>query len=180
MSGPFDFNGSLLKRYLQTPSIKLCPSFEPSVTTGFEISCGGYGYNDSYIGGSGGLPEFASISDPAYWDTHAGNVPAKQNMIRRPSEKIAFADAAIANSSKSIIEYSFLEPPIGPYGPLDPSLHFRHGSAGAPRCNIGWADGHVSGELLEWTYPTNVYGATNSRFMLGYFGPRDNTLFQRE
>ena len=46
MTGPFDFTGSVLKRYLQTTQIKLCPAFEPSTDNGFEQSCGGYGYNE--------------------------------------------------------------------------------------------------------------------------------------
>ena len=173
----FDFEGSPLTRYLKTPHIKACPVFEPSTNSGFEKGCGGYGYNHQYIGSSAFDPrQFTMVLSPAAWDREFGDPPAKQNMIRRPAEKIAFADAAIATAPNAIIEYSFLEPPTNHFGPTSPSLHFRHGR----RANIGWADGHVSGELFEWTYTTNVYGADNARFLLGFFGPRDNRLFSRE
>jgi len=173
MSDPFDFNRSILKRYLQTGQIKQCPAFEASVLNGFERSCGGYGYNNHYIG--------SSIGDFGWIDVYV-KMPAKQNMIRRSAAKIAFADAAIANGPRQIVEYSFVEPPLNESGTTDPSLHFRHGGAGARRCNIGWADGHVSGEVFEWTYSDkpNLYGADNQKFLLGFFGPRDNTLFRRD
>jgi hypothetical protein len=32
---------------------------------------------------------------------------------------------------------------------------------------------------MEWTYPINVYGVDNATAHLGFFGPRDNTLFDR-
>src|SRR5580765_3368708 len=60
-TGPFDFNGSVLKRFLQTKRIKLCPAFEPT-KAGFEASCGGYGYNNHFIGSSTDDPDFASLS----------------------------------------------------------------------------------------------------------------------
>jgi prepilin-type N-terminal cleavage/methylation domain-containing protein/prepilin-type processing-associated H-X9-DG protein len=176
-SGPFDFAGSVLRRNLQTPAIKRCPSFQPA-RDGFEASCGGYGYNNHYIGSSSADPKLASLSlGPAAWDRLVGNVPAKANMIRNAAHKIAFADAAMFDGS--LIEYSFVEPPLSLWGENSPSLHFRHGGAGARRANIAWADGHVSAELFEWTYSSNVYGADNARHLLGFFGPRDNTLFQR-
>ena len=76
------------------------------------------------------------------WFHEVGNRPAKQNMVRNPSEKIAFADAAIADAPNSIIEYSFLEPPTTTFGPTSPSLHFRHAHRSA---NIAWAELRVNG-----------------------------------
>ncbi|MEA2709803.1 MAG: hypothetical protein QOF78_2404 [Phycisphaerales bacterium] len=176
-SAPFEFDGSPLKRSLQTPNIKACPTFEPTTSSGFEKNCGGYGYNHNYIGSSAFDPKQYTIPlGPAAWDKQFGNVPAKQNMIRRAAEKIAFADAAMANAPNALVEYSFLEPPTNHWGETSPSLHFRHGR----RANIGWADGHVTGERFEWTYTTNVYGADNTRSLLGFFGPRDNRLFARD
>jgi prepilin-type processing-associated H-X9-DG protein/prepilin-type N-terminal cleavage/methylation domain-containing protein len=176
VTAPFDFSGSRLKRYLQTSAIKQCPSFEPT-RPGFEAACGGYGYNNRYIGSSTEDPRFIGVPmAPAVWDREVGNRPAKQNMIRRSAEKIAFADTAIADSPSAIIEYSFVEPPIISSVQSAPSIHFRH----SRRANIGWADGHVSAERFEWTYPTNVYGADNARFLLGFFGPTDNRLFTRD
>src|SRR5215207_112079 len=44
-TSPFDFDGSPLRRHLQTARIKSCPSFEATTTAGnFEKNCGGYGY----------------------------------------------------------------------------------------------------------------------------------------
>ena len=176
-TAPFDFEGSPLKRYLRTPHIKACPTFEASTATGFEKGCGGYGYNHQYIGSSAFDPRQQTMPlSPAAWDREFGDVPAKQNMIRRPAEKIAFGDAAIANGPNALIEYSFLEPPTNQWGETSPTMHFRH----SRHANVGWADGHVSGERFAWTYTSNVYGATNQRFLLGFFGPRDNRLFARE
>ena len=57
-------------------------------------------------------------------------------------------------------------------------MHFRHAGR---RANIAWADGHITAERFDWTWPgTNVYGADNARFNLGFAGPRDNRLFWRD
>jgi len=172
---PFDFAKSPLLKYLQTAQIKKCPSFEPAIP-GFEAACGGYGYNNHYLGSSSDQPDLASLPlGPDEWDQRVGNVPAKQVQIRRSAEKIAFTDAAMM--TKTYIEYSFAEPPTTTWGPTSPSIHFRHRG----RANIAWADGHVTAELMEWTYNTpNAYGANNQKAGLGWFGPKDNSLFQRQ
>lgn len=181
LSTPFDFAGSPLKRYLQTPDIKRCPVFEPGKSA-YEAGCGGYGYNNRYIGSGIGTTEaMAATVGPAEYDRRFSNVPAKANMIRRASEKIVFADTAMVNPSGTFIEYSFVEPPYvcypdGTQAPTSPSLHFRHNR----RANIAWADGHVTAELYEWTYSANVYGQNNSPYLLGFFGPHDNRLFTRD
>jgi prepilin-type N-terminal cleavage/methylation domain-containing protein/prepilin-type processing-associated H-X9-DG protein len=179
-SSLFDFDGSPLKRYLQTGLIKQCPAFEPSKLS-FEKGGGGYGYNDRYIGSSLEVQSLINLPlGPAEFDREVNNRPAKQNMIRRPAEKIAFADAAMVDGTASLIEYSFVEPPVftlsGQSAESSPSLHFRHNR----RATIGWADGHVSAELFEWTYPVNVYGAANAKYLLGFLGPRDNRWFARD
>ena len=176
-NSPFDFSGSPLLAYLQTTQIKQCPTFVFNDTTaGFERSAGGYGYNNASLGSSMGVKEMAHLSLPILeYERQVVNTPAKMNMIQRPSEKIAFADAAIANPN--LIEYSFVESPQDVDGNASsPSIHFRH----RDRANVAWADGHVSSQLFEWTYPVNVYGAKNQPMHLGYFGPHDNSLFQRD
>ena len=166
---PFDFAGSPLRPYLGTGAIRQCPSFEP-MAAGFEASAGGYGYNNYYIGSS------TAVSG---WTSASINLPAKLCAIKAPAEKIAFADTAMAMASPGggfqLIEYSFVEPPTNSFGPTSPSIHFRHRG----RANIAWADAHVSAEQFEWTYPTNIYGANNAAAHLGFFGPKDNRLFQR-
>ncbi|MDP9174632.1 MAG: PEP-CTERM sorting domain-containing protein [Planctomycetota bacterium] len=186
---PFQFAGSVLRPYL-SQGVKSCPDFTPSVTSGpmaFEASAGGYGYNDHYIGASLDIISAnAAVTSPASWDQNVGNVPAKMSMVLHSSQKIAFADAAMGQKGNALIEYSFIEPPLelayldpatGPaYAPSSPSIHFRHRGL----ANVAWADGHVTGEAMEWTYPgKNVYGADNSSLKLGFFGPRNNSLFQR-
>ena len=173
---PFEFTpDSPLAPYLHTGAVKQCPSFEPE-RAGFEAACGGYGYNNHYLGSSQGQPALASLPlGPEAWDRKVGNVPAKAAAVRRPAETVAFGDAAMA--TPDLIEYSFLEPPTTVWGPTSPSLHFRHGGRQA---NVAWADGHVTGESFTWTYPTNAYGADNARANLGFFGPKDNSLFQRK
>jgi prepilin-type processing-associated H-X9-DG protein/prepilin-type N-terminal cleavage/methylation domain-containing protein len=173
---PFDFTGSPLKSFLRTPNIKKCPSFDPA-KVGFEASAGGYGYNEYYLGSSIGDAPTTPMSLPDY-EKYVEDVPAKQNMIRRPAEKIAFADAALGDPA--LIEYSFVEPPLFGSNHSSPSIHFRH----RWRANIAWADGHVTSEHFEWTYPFddpfNVYHANNLLLRLGFFGPKDNSLYQRQ
>jgi prepilin-type N-terminal cleavage/methylation domain-containing protein/prepilin-type processing-associated H-X9-DG protein len=176
-SAPFDFEQSPLKPYLQTAAIKRCPSFEPA-GPGFEAACGGYGYNSHYLGSSVGAPPPGAdpgALGPVEYDRQVINVPAKMTLVRRPAERLAFADAAIATPA-GLIEYSFLEPPVVDGGPSSPSLHFRHRGS----LNVAWADGHVTAERFGWTYPRNVYGADNAKYNLGFFGPRDDTLFARD
>ena len=171
MNDPFNFATSPLKPYLQKGAIKQCPSFEPAATGGFEQSAGGYGYNDSYLGSS---QEIASGSmNYLKYQAMYVNVPAKMAMIERPAETIMFTDAAMAYPD--LIEYSFVEPPLADGVPSSPSIHFRHSG----RANVVWLDGHVTSQLMEWTYPTNAYGATNASLNLGFFGPKDNSLFDR-
>ncbi len=176
-SQPFDFAASPLLKYLQTASVKRCPSFDFS-PAGFESACGGYGYNNHYIGSGSDEPSLQALANtlgPLQWDLQIGNVAAKLTQIRRASEKIAFADTAMGAPGQ--IEYSFAEPPVTVWGPNSPSIQFRH----RDRANIAWADGHVTSEKFEWTYPgPNVYGADNQSMHLGWFGPKDNTLFQRQ
>jgi prepilin-type processing-associated H-X9-DG protein/prepilin-type N-terminal cleavage/methylation domain-containing protein len=189
---PFDFSTSCLRPYLSMTAIRACPSFEPTITTGplaFEAGCGGYGYNSHYLGSTSDVlidAQFNLGLGTTQWQQLIGNVPAKMNMVLHSFAKIAFADAAMGRlSSNQLIEYSFLEPPtqldyvLPPpiWGKAAPSIHFRHRG----KANIAWADGHVTSESFEWTYPgPNVYGADNNLLKLGYFGPHDNSLFSRD
>lgn len=178
LNTPFDFATSPMRRQLQTPAIKACPSFVFVETTrGFERSAGGYGYNATYLGSSSGIPELASLSLPIdEYERRVTNVPARLAQIRKPAETVVFADTAIANPL--LIEYSFIEPPFDSSGNLrnSPSLHFRH----RRQANLAWLDGHVSTEPLTFTAPKNVYKANNAQFLLGYTGPNDNSWFDRK
>jgi len=77
----------------------------------------------------------------------------------------------------ALIEYSFVEPPVAGGVPSSPSIHFRHRN----KANIAWADGHVTTEPFVWTYPTpNAFGGDNKLAHLGFIGPKDNSLYQRD
>ena len=196
-TAPFSFSGSCLLPYLRNSAVLSCPNFQPAVTSGplaFEATSGpypgGYGYNGYYLGSSTDIPQIViTAKNPTQWDELVGNVPAKLTMVQHSSAKIAFADAAMGQQGNLLIEYSFLEPPLEitsyqpgelssvTWGDASPSIHFRHRG----HANVAWADGHVTSEKFQWTYPgTNVYGADNNLLQLGYFGPQDNSLFSRD
>jgi prepilin-type processing-associated H-X9-DG protein/prepilin-type N-terminal cleavage/methylation domain-containing protein len=161
-TSPFDFSGSPLRKYLHATAIKNCPSFEPAVT-GFEASAGGYGYNNHYLGSS---------TEESGWTIEAVNRPARMSSVRHPAETVMFTDAALG--SPLLIEYSFVEPPLSSgFQTLSPSIHFRH----KRRANVIWVDGHVTSPEMDWTVPINAYGAKNAALSLGFFGPKDNSLF---
>lgn len=173
----FAVDDSPLARYVPDGRIRACPSFVyTTVATAFEQNCGGYGYNAGYLGSRSSVQPWASMSLSAVvFDREVMNVPAKLSQVRNHTETVAFADTAIANPD--LIEYSFVEPPTTVWGAsLSPSLHFRH----RDKAMVGWLDGHVSAERLEWTIPINIYGAQNQRVKLGWFGPHDNTYFDRD
>jgi prepilin-type N-terminal cleavage/methylation domain-containing protein/prepilin-type processing-associated H-X9-DG protein len=170
MNQPFDFEGSPLRKWL-VAGIKGCASFEPAAA-GFEMAAGGYGYNNNFIGSRIAADGFTFSADSV-------NTPMKQTMIRRPAEKILFADVAFANPL--VIEYSFVEAPRSPWGSNTPSIHFRHNKQ--RYANVAWVDGHVDGREFEWTLPigdpANYLGADLKAMRIGWFGPHDNSLFDR-
>jgi len=177
---PFDFgrDPSPLKPYLVS-GIKQCPSLQEVQHT-FESGAGGYGYNSSYLGSRTYDAGFS-----ATFDDYA--TPAKMTRIRQSAAKIAFADAATPFSfpqGPGLYEYSFAEPPLSPYGFSTPSIHFRHNH----HANIAWADGHVTAEPFQWTlsqsdiapYLTGLTETFLKQAQIGWFGPKDNTLFQMQ
>ena len=171
----FDFNHdpSPLKRYL-TDSIKACPALATyDMPAGFEAGCGGYGYNMMHIGSIIG---YTGQYGPTQYQT-----PSKLVQIKRSAQKVLFADTAYFDPTLGLIEYSFAEAPLFPGGwNAAPSVHFRHRS----RANVAWADGHGTSEGMDWslaaTDPGNYAGIDYAKHNLGWFGPKDNTLFQRD
>ncbi len=174
----FDPKKGLLAEYLTDGRVKECPVFTEfrkrgEVPNAFESGTGGYGYNASYIGGS-------------YYRNNYFDAPKYTTLDTRvfdPSNTIMFADAAMPQAGY-IVEYGFLEPPYfvtedHPQGNEDwgfaaPSLHFRHNF----RVNVIWCDGHVTSERWTWAPDSpNIFGGVNERWGIGYFGPRNNRLF---
>ncbi len=174
----FDPDKGPLAEYLTDGRVKTCPEFfefqklddRPNV---FEAGTGGYGYNMAYIGSR------LAVTDDLVKAAHSGYLDVR---VRHPAETILFADAAIPQDGY-IVEYGFIEPPfyvtadaprgVEAWGYLSPSMHFRHHG----RANVLWADGHVTSERWAWAPEFNIYGARNSRWMVGWFGPKDNRLF---
>jgi len=186
-----------LKSYLSDGKVKRCPAFKEIdyLTTpgqnglNFEAGCGGYGYNDEYIGGR--LDSYGMSEGPKH--------SAKNCDIKDSSETVMFTDTAykqkLKNGAKVYIEYSFTHPPYwvwyvqmmnmisnGPSadavgGRPDPVIHFRHGRF----ANVCWADGHITKETMDLSAPYITHAIMAKRqtvvMALGWFGPDDNTLF---
>lgn len=174
----FDPDKGPLAEYLTDGRVKTCPEFFEYTEHGgalnvFEAGTGGYGYNMAYLGSR------LALTDDLVAAARGGFLDSR---VQHPAETIMFADAAIPQNGY-IIEYSFLEPPYFvskdmPQGNeawdfLSPTMHFRHFG----RANVLWADGHVTSEKWGWAPETNIYGAKNSRWAVGWFGPQDNRLF---
>ncbi|MFP6583653.1 MAG: prepilin-type N-terminal cleavage/methylation domain-containing protein [Candidatus Hydrogenedentota bacterium] len=174
---PFDSQQGPLAEYLSFGIVKDCPVFiefrdDSQAPNAFESGTGGYGYNSAYIGGT------------AYQNTFpdSNRLTTLDSRVRNPGNTIMFADAALPQDGY-IIEYGFIEPPYYPtpdapqgnvdWGYTSPSIHFRHNG----RANVLWSDGHVTSEKITWTPETNVYGGDNQKWGVGWFGPRDNRLF---
>ncbi len=174
----FDPRRGPLADYLPGHEVKECPEFSEfrrkgEIANAFESGAGGYGYNAAYIGGA----SYAFEYDKAPLHTTLNTA------VRKPSETIMFADAAMALPDGGIIEYSFVEPPNFPtpqkptgnpdWGYASPSLHFRHNG----RVNVIWCDGHATSEKISWTVDQNIYGGNNRSAALGWFGPKNNYYF---
>jgi len=182
---PFDPAKGPLAAYLSDGKVKQCPQRTDFVTgerwnDNFEQGCGGYGYNHIYLGSrQWQVSQYKTLLDieRAGWET------TKTTEVKRPSETLMFADAAMSNRKSYLMEYSFAEPPFYVYKGrpvtsfyLSPSIHFRHRG----RANIGWADGHIDSRQMAQFDKSNVYGVDSAIMKLGWFEPVDNTLFDLE
>lgn len=172
-SEPFDpSRGPLAPYFGGDEMVKQCPSFQPDNPNGFEAGCGGYGYNNEYVG-----RESATVID----------IGARVDVFAQPVATVFFADTAFAQPSGGdayLIEYSFVEPAVWSSGfsagqPTDPSMHFRHQES----ANVAWLDGHVDRQTMSYAR-ANVYGvseARNRQMHIGNIGePDSNALFDRE
>lgn len=152
--------------------VRACPTFAPVLRAvhdsraGFERGCGGYGYNNAFVGTTRRAVGAAWVVD----DDRAGSPMSR---FATPWAVVAFADAAFRDRVAGVVEYSFAEPPHHPaYGPTaraDPSLHFRH----AHRVLVGWLDGHVAGAARAMEWASGLYGTGDVG--LGWFDSRLTT-----
>lgn len=169
----FDPRYGLLTPFMgNEEGVRECPSFPGSDLYeggGFERGCGGYGYNQRYIG-----RQTVDRSDGTQVVvTDAGGERLRR--VRRPAETVMFGDSAFAG--ELLIEYSFLEPRFHPefvgYR-SDPSTHFRH----VGRANVSWCDGHVDNSRMTFTWRSGLYPEDPERHGIGWFGDTDdNSLF---
>lgn len=188
-----------------TPATGRAPSPAATLALGFERGCGGYGYNNAFLG---------------VWRTHGPDDSFTLNTDRsgaplhsflNASRLLAFADAALdfssapasapAGVSMHVIEYSFLEPRFWPDNPSerpDPSIHFRHAlasarsSASSSRAQAAFLDGHAEALARTLSYSSGLYSppygpapaapsAPIIDGLTGWTGQRDsNELFMGE
>lgn len=173
-----------LVAYLADGKIRECPAKVDFVSgkswkTNFEQGCGGYGYNMTYIGSRLWQSGIDSLQD--FKDSYVNTTRVTE--IARPGQTLMFADSAMANDERYVIEYSFAEPPFTVFEgkPMtgfytSPSIHFRHSDT----ASIGWADGHVSPRRMASLDNENIYGVRSADMKLGWFDPIDNTPFDLE
>ena len=151
-NGEYIAGGGLMD-YL-TKGISRCPSvfkeYKKGSATTVNTGCGGYGYNQYYVGG---IP----------WKT----VPlAKITQAETPGVTVAFADA-IQFSGKEPTEMYFISPPDSGWGASWPDMHFRHNR----RTNAARLDGHVTTEQLTYTHSGQFSKSENmNTYFLGWFG----------
>ncbi|HUV63559.1 MAG TPA: type II secretion system protein [Sedimentisphaerales bacterium] len=178
---PFDPLRGPLAGYLADGRVKECPAKVGFVTgldwnANFEQGCGGYGYNMTYIGSR--IWQKGVHTTQSWKDVYA--LTTRTTEMAAPGQTVMFADTAMANGRRSVIEYSFVEPPFTVYNGrpvtefyMSPSIHFRH----ADRAAVGWADGHVEPRPIAAFDGTNAYGADSARMKLGWFEPLDNSAY---
>ena len=166
-TGPFQ-EGGALSEYLEAKGqSRRCPAFQEYLV-GFEAGCGGYGYNNNFVGQHRRGPDYRLKSD------RTGN---RAEGFASPSRTVQFADAAMVDAG--LIEYSFAESPKWPDFDAQPrpSIHFRH----LGQTNVAWLDGHVSSETMSFSGGVvSYYQGDPKDYRVGWFGPNSNELFDCE
>lgn len=168
-----------LAGYLADGSVKECPQ-KVNFRKGdpwdwdFEDGCGGYGYNDVYIGSR-------------MWQSGTSDKATKITEVGSPGATIMFADAAMSKLDGGVpyyLEYSFVKPRYWfsggqfhpEWGDPSPSIHFRHRG----RANVAWVDGHIDARERADYDGINAYGVKSADMMLGWFEPVNNSQFDLE
>lgn len=190
---PFERAGPLAP-FLPQGMVKPCPAFtnfrEDAGQGGndaFESGCGGYGYNDLYIGGR--FDRYKSVYDKASNPGRGYATSARPADVSVSSRTVMFTDTAFKAADGAMIAYSFTHAPkwipAPPYGGgrPNPTIHFRHGGM----TNVGWVDGHASSQPMTFSAGYESHGeipaAEAADIGLGWFGeyhenlPEANYLF---
>ena len=178
---PFDSAAGPMAKYLgDSGRIRQCPSFTDFHTAagavGYEAGSGGYGYSETYIGSR-------FWQDGYYCDSPGQKLGARVEEVRRASDTVMFADAAMPMGlgggawyvEESFAYCTFRLKADGTVSTSrnQPSIHFRHGGA----ANVAWCDGHVTARDDMHSISRNVYQADPGAMNVGWFGPDDNSLF---
>ncbi|MGE3109115.1 MAG: type II secretion system protein [Phycisphaerales bacterium] len=205
-SGAFHAEGGTLSDYFESTDgsggaggVRVCPAFTAALRAiddaaaqgapaGFERSCGGYGYNNVFVGVTRRRAVTASPPgrNAVTWPLMTDALGAARSMFRSPAATVEFADAALASTEgpTGVIEYSFLEPRFWPEYPdrdpsprADPSIHFRHGCSRGGRGGGGGGgavaamlDGHVGPPLpMSDSWTSGIYGVDPVIAGIGWF-----------
>jgi len=176
----FDFSDSPLYKYLgEDKRIKTCPSLAKLLKKNmpvYEKGGFGYGYNENI-----GSQRYYSQYD--FWEKQCQSSGVSKKKIKEPEKTVMFTDTAtkIDASGNVYINGTFAEAGFcksyfifnkgtPEWGTPEPTIHFRHGG----HANVSWVDGHVSREKM--TFSKDDWGKS----YIGFFGPKDNTLFDPE
>ena len=168
--GKFDPAKGFLAPYLgASREVGLCPLLKSLVADeqSYEAGTGGYGYNDTYIGGrpGGNYDKLTKL-----------RIPERLANISDPARTVMFTTAAYAQPG-GVQEYAFCAPPFwdfgsGPSGNRpSPTVHFRAGG----KALVAWCDGRVTAEAKsERPAGSNPHGGDADAADLGWFGPDEN------
>ena len=134
----------------------------------------GYGYNENI----GSLRYTTTMYN--FWDAPCQKWGLAIKRIKEPAKTVMFTDTATrVNKTGGIYvagkisefafckSYNLINMNETVPGVPDPSIHFRHDR----KANVSWVDGHVSQEEMSCT--KDDWGKS----MIGFFGPKDNSLF---
>jgi len=193
-NSPF-LSGGAFASFLPAGFVKPCPSFKEFVDTAgqesaFEAGCGGYGYNELYIGGRFNL--YKTVRDNTDNSKRGYANSARTASVVAPSQTVMFADTAYKMPDGELMAYSFTHAPkwipSPPYGGgrPNPPIHFRHEGM----ANVGWADGHATSERMTFSSGYTTHGEISAEeaeiIGLGWFGeyyeklPEANYLFDTD
>lgn len=172
VAGKWDPTQGYLSDYLgKSRRVTMCPVFKDMIkgNASFEDGTGGYGYNETYVGGR---PE---LSGNAAYSADGSRISARMSAIWK-SNTVMFASSAYATGS-GVQEYPFCHPPFWTDSSgvtsvrSSPSVHFRFDD----KALIGWCDGRVTAETCDpREVGFNPHGGNAEAERLGWFGPDES------
>ncbi|QYY34690.1 type II secretion system protein [Ruficoccus sp. ZRK36] len=183
------YDGYLTQYLGQDRSVRKCPVMEQILEENegaqFDKGTGGYGYNAFYLGNDPAKMSTTSSSSSASngppgpgavkETTSAETIPNNPNSLIDPANTVMFTSSALVRDGGVVETYL-----SAPYYSLDngeldqaltPTVHFRFNG----KALVAWCDGHVTlEEPNDSDTSHNVYGDSNGKYTVGWFGPTDN------